>query len=98
MPSSRQVDSGHASCVSRYWRMSGCYSERTDPCVFKFGDAGNGRAILVVHVDDILIGGSEGDVPKVGKILNEKFPTNNPGEVTWRMGCAVDGDLSLIHI
>ncbi|CAN0023247.1 unnamed protein product, partial [Sphacelaria rigidula] len=63
-----------------------------DPCVFKMGDAGDVRVILVVHVDDILISGTEGNVQKVGKLLNDKFPTNNLGEFTWYMGCAVDRD------
>ncbi|CAN0083907.1 unnamed protein product, partial [Sphacelaria rigidula] len=63
-----------------------------DPCVFKMEDEGDVRVILVVHVDDILISGPEEYVGKVGQILNKKFPTNNLGEVTWYMGCAVDRD------
>ncbi|CAM9535640.1 unnamed protein product [Sphacelaria rigidula] len=63
-----------------------------DPCVFRMEDAGDVRVILVVHVDDILISGSEEYVGKVGQILNKTFPTNNLGGVTWYMGCAVDRD------
>ncbi|CAN0005911.1 unnamed protein product, partial [Sphacelaria rigidula] len=68
-----------------------------DPCVFKMEDAGDVRVILVVHVDDILFSGSEEYVGKVGNILNKKFPTNNLGEVTWYMGCADRGTLSVTH-
>ncbi|CAM9598633.1 unnamed protein product [Sphacelaria rigidula] len=60
-----------------------------DPCVFNMEDAREVRVILEIHVDDILISGTEEYVGKVGQILNEKFPTNNLGEVTWYMGCAV---------
>ena len=63
-----------------------------DPCVFKLEDAGKVKVILVVHVDDILVGGPETEVLEVGKILNSKFPTNNLGEVSWYMGCAVHRD------
>ncbi|CAM9682620.1 unnamed protein product, partial [Sphacelaria rigidula] len=55
-----------------------------DPCVFKMEDAGDVRVILVFHVDDIHISGPE---EYVGE-----FPTNNLGEVTWYIGCAVDRD------
>ena len=42
-----------------------------DPYVFKLEGAGEKvRAVLVVPVYDILIGGSEVDVQKVGKCLN----------------------------
>ncbi|CAM9855228.1 unnamed protein product [Sphacelaria rigidula] len=51
-----------------------------DPCVFKMEDAGDVRVALVVHVDDILISGSEEYVGKAGKILNKTFPTSNLGE------------------
>ncbi|CAN0073780.1 unnamed protein product [Sphacelaria rigidula] len=63
-----------------------------DPCVFKMEDAGDVRVIFVVHVDDILISGAEGNVRKVVKVLTDKFPTTNLEEVTWYMGCAVDRD------
>ncbi|CAM9417825.1 unnamed protein product, partial [Sphacelaria rigidula] len=61
-----------------------------DPCVSRMEDAGDTHVILVVHVDDIFISGTEKNVGKVGKTLNKKFPTNNLGEATWYMGCAVD--------
>ncbi|CAM9964020.1 unnamed protein product [Sphacelaria rigidula] len=63
-----------------------------DPCVFKMEDAGDVRVTVVVHVDDILISGSKKYVGKVDQILNKNFPTNNLGEITWYMGCAVDRD------
>ncbi|CAM9538439.1 unnamed protein product [Sphacelaria rigidula] len=63
-----------------------------DPCVFKMEKAGDVRVILVVHVDDILIGGAEENVRKVGNILNDKLLTNNLGQVIWYMGCAVNRD------
>ncbi|CAM9757375.1 unnamed protein product, partial [Sphacelaria rigidula] len=53
-----------------------------DPRVFKMEDVGDYvRVILVIHVNDILVSGSE-----------EYFSTNNLGEVTWYMGCSVDRD------
>ncbi|CAM9949757.1 unnamed protein product, partial [Sphacelaria rigidula] len=61
-----------------------------DPCVFQMEGARDVRVSLVVHVDDILIRSSERYVGEVGQILDKKFPTNNLGEVTWYMGCAVD--------
>ncbi|CAM9350184.1 unnamed protein product [Sphacelaria rigidula] len=33
-----------------------------------------------------------GEVRVISKILNDKFPTNDLGEVTWYMGCAVNRD------
>ncbi|CAM9711803.1 unnamed protein product [Sphacelaria rigidula] len=63
-----------------------------DPCVFRMEDAGDVHVILVVHVDDILISGTEENVGKVGEILNKNIPTNNLGEATWYMGCAVYRD------
>ncbi|CAM9242190.1 unnamed protein product, partial [Sphacelaria rigidula] len=47
-------------------------------------------AILVVHVDDILIGGETKRVERVCNILDNRFPTNNLGEVQWYMGCAIE--------
>ncbi|CAN0057850.1 unnamed protein product [Sphacelaria rigidula] len=46
--------------------------------------------ILVVHVNDILIGGETKRAEKVCDILNKKIPTNNLGEVQWYMGCAIE--------
>ena len=54
-----------------------------DPCVLKLEDAGKVKVILVVHVDDILVGGPVTEVLEVGKILNSKFPANNLGGVSW---------------
>ena len=48
--------------------------------------------ILVVPVDDTLIGGEEKRVQEICEILNKNFPTNNLGEVQWYMGCAVERD------
>ncbi|CAM9880693.1 unnamed protein product [Sphacelaria rigidula] len=62
------------------------------PCVFKMEDAGDLSVILVAQVDNILISGPAEYVGKVSQILNKTFPTNNLGEVTWYMGCAVDRD------
>lgn len=61
-----------------------------DPCVSSMEDTGNVRVIVVVHVDDTLIRGTDDDMRKVGKIHDKKFAMNNLGEVTRSMGCAVD--------
>ncbi|CAM9893445.1 unnamed protein product, partial [Sphacelaria rigidula] len=63
-----------------------------DPCLFKMEDAGEVRVVFVVHVDDILISGTEEYVGKVGQIPKQKLPTNNLGDVTWYIGCAGDRD------
>ncbi|CAM9861346.1 unnamed protein product [Sphacelaria rigidula] len=62
-----------------------------DPCI-GYNEPKQARVILVVHVDDILISGTEEYVGTVDQILDKKFPTNNLEEVTWYMGCAVDRD------
>ncbi|CAN0036990.1 unnamed protein product [Sphacelaria rigidula] len=61
------------------------------PC-FRMEDAGDVHMILVVHVDDILISGSEENVGKEGKIQNKKVPHEQLGEATWYIGCAADRD------
>ncbi|CAM9916586.1 unnamed protein product [Sphacelaria rigidula] len=63
-----------------------------DPFVFKVGDAGDVQIIFVVHVDDVVISGAEENVRKVGKVLNDRSPTNDFGGVTWYIGCAADRD------
>ena len=65
---------------------------KADPCVYKRVKRGSICAILVVHVDDILIGGEEKQVEEICAILNRVFPTNNLGEVQWYMGCAIERD------
>ncbi|CAN0053474.1 unnamed protein product, partial [Sphacelaria rigidula] len=68
----------------------GMPQSKADPCVYKLEEGGEVCAILVVHVDDILIGGETKRVQRVSNILNNRFPTNNLGEVQWYMGCAIE--------
>ena len=44
--------------------------------------------IMAVHVDDIVIAGSDEACRDFHAALNTKFPTNNLGELTWYTGCA----------
>ena len=48
--------------------------------------------IIVVHVDDILVGEEKEACDELHLLLNKKFPTNNLGEVRWYMGCAIERD------
>ena len=43
---------------------------------------------MAVHVDDIVIAGSDEACRDFRAALNTKFPTNNLGELTWYTGCA----------
>ncbi|CAN0008532.1 unnamed protein product [Sphacelaria rigidula] len=68
----------------------GMPQSKADPCVYKLEEGGEVCAILAVHVDDILIGIEAKRVERVCIILNNRFPTNNLGEVQWYMGCAIE--------
>ena len=46
------------------------------------------KLIMAVHVDDIVIAGSDETCTDFHAALNTKFPTNNLGELTWYAGCA----------
>lgn len=46
-----------------------------------------GGGVVVVHVDDILVGGTKEVCDKLHRVLNRKFLTNNLGEIQWYMGC-----------
>ena len=65
---------------------------KSDPCVFRKVVDGVVELIVVVHVDDILVGGEKEACDELHLLLNKKFPTNNLGEVRWYMGCAVELD------
>ncbi|CAM9468444.1 unnamed protein product, partial [Sphacelaria rigidula] len=63
---------------------------KVDPCVYKQEEGGSVCVILVVHVDDILIGGETKRVEKGCDTLNKIFPTDNLGEVQWYLGRAIE--------
>ncbi|CAM9459048.1 unnamed protein product [Sphacelaria rigidula] len=63
---------------------------KADPCVYRLEERGEVCVILVVHVDNILIGGETKRVETVCNILNNRFPTNNLGEAQWYMGCVIE--------
>ena len=48
--------------------------------------------ILVVRIDDILVGGKREAYHALQHILNEKFQTENLGEFKWYLGCTVERD------
>ena len=61
---------------------------RTDPCVFRMVVDGKVELNMAVHVDDIVIAGSDEACRDFHATLNTKFPTNNLGDITWCTGCA----------
>ena len=68
---------------------------RTDPCVFRMVVDGKVELIMAVHVDDIVIAGSDETCKDFHAALVTKFPTNNLGELTWYTGCAFKRDWEL---
>jgi len=48
--------------------------------------------IVVVHVDDILVGDTNGAYDELHLLLNKKLYTNNLREVRWYMGCGTERD------
>ena len=58
----------------------GMEQSRTDPCIFRMVVDGKIELITVVHVDDIVIAGSDGACREFHAALNTKFPTNNLSE------------------
>ena len=68
---------------------------RTDPCVFRMVVDGKVQLIMAVHVDDIVIAGSDESCRDFHAALVTKFPTNNLGELTWYTGCAFKRDWEL---
>ena len=61
---------------------------RADPCVFRMVVDGKVELIMAVHVDDIVIAGSDKACRDFYAALNTKLPTNNLGELTWYTSCA----------
>ena len=61
---------------------------RTDPCVFCMVVDGKVQLIMAVHVDDIVIAGSDESCRYFHAALVTKFSTNNLRELTWCTGCA----------
>ena len=49
---------------------------------------GKVELIMAVHVDDIVIAGSDEACRDFHAALNIEFPMNNLGELTWYTGCA----------
>ena len=49
---------------------------------------GKVQLIMAVHVDDIVIAGSDEPCRDFHAALVTKFPTNNLAELTWYTGCS----------
>ena len=62
---------------------------RTDPCVFRMVVDGKVELIMAVHVDGIMIAGSDEARRDFHAALNTKFHTKDLGELTWYSGCAL---------
>ena len=73
---------------------------RTDPCVFRMVVDGKVELIMAIHLDTIMIAGSDEACRDFHAALNTKFPTNNLGEQTWFPGCAFkrNWELSTLEI
>ena len=61
---------------------------RTDPCVSRMVVDGKVELIMAVHVDDIVIAGSDETCKDFHAALTTKFSTNHLGELTWYTDCA----------
>ena len=59
-----------------------------DPCIFRVRKGNKVTMVLAVHVNDMIVAGTEDDCKALHKFLNENFPTNNLGELTHYMGCS----------
>ena len=68
---------------------------KADPCIFRKIADGVVVMMVGVHVDDLLIGGSEGDCESLLASLNKKSPTKDLGECTWYDGCGIERDVQL---
>ena len=66
----------------------GMEQSRTDPCVFRKIVDGKVELIMAVHVDDIVLTGSNEACRDFHAAITTKFPTKNLGEVAWYIGCA----------
>ena len=68
---------------------------KADPCIFRKIVDGVVVMIVGVHVDDLLVGGSEEDCESLLVSLNKKFPTNDLGECTSYDGCGIERNVEL---
>ena len=59
-----------------------------DSCIFRVRKGSKVTMMLAVHVDDMIVAGTEDDCKALHKFLNENFPKNNLGELTHYMGCS----------
>ena len=58
----------------------------SDPCVFNVVVDSKGELIMAVHVNDVVIAGSDEACRDFHAALNFKFPTNNLGKYAWDIG------------
>ena len=68
---------------------------RSDPCAFRTVKDGKVKLTIAVHIDDIVIAGSDGACRDFHAALVSKFPTNDLGELTWYTGLAFKRDWEL---
>ena len=68
---------------------------KADPCIFRKIVDGAVVMIIGVHVDDLLVGGSQKGCESLLLSLNKKFPTNSLGECTWYDGCGIERNAQL---
>ena len=66
---------------------------KSDPCVFRLVREVKVVLILAVHVQDMAVADSRGEVHKLLVVLNENFTTNDLGELSFFMGCVFSQDL-----
>ena len=73
----------------------GVEQNRTDPCVLRPVVNGKVELIMAVHVNDIVIAGSDEACRDFHATLHTKFPTNSLGELAWYTGCDFKCDWEL---
>ena len=64
-----------------------------DPCVFRLMDGDEVRVLIVFHIDDMFVVGTETVQNKLAEDLNVHFLTKNLGELVWYAGCEYRHDL-----
>ena len=79
--------------VNKFVMRHGMEQCKTDPCVFRKIRAGKVVLVVVVHVDDMAVAGTEDEVRELHGVLNEDFTTNHLGELSLFTGCVVSQDV-----
>jgi hypothetical protein len=73
--------------ITKILKKAGMQPSTADPCVFvAYNKSGDLEAAMAVHVDDILVTGTDKMVAKVKKILSNEFEIKDLGKLSWYLG------------